>query len=52
MSRSINQVPTLRRLARVYRRRLALTVPAALASCQGAVDPSAVSQSPRISGLY
>ena len=41
MSRSINQVVTLRRLARVYRRMLALAVPAALASCQGAADPLA-----------
>jgi len=38
MSRSISQVATLRRLARVYRRMLALAVPAALASCQGAGD--------------
>jgi Tol biopolymer transport system component len=38
MSRSISQVPTLRRLARVYRRMLALAVPAALAACQGAGD--------------
>lgn len=38
MSRSISQVATLRRLARVYRRMLALAVPAALASCQGAAD--------------
>jgi Tol biopolymer transport system component len=38
MSRCISQVPTLRRLARVYRRMLALAVPAALASCQGAGD--------------
>jgi TolB protein len=38
MSRSISQVATLRRLARVYRRVLALAVPAALASCQGAAD--------------
>jgi Tol biopolymer transport system component len=38
MSRCISQVPTLRRLARVYRRMLALTVPAALAACQGAGD--------------
>lgn len=41
MSRSTSQVPTLRRLARVYRRLLALAVPAALASCQGAADPLA-----------
>jgi dipeptidyl aminopeptidase/acylaminoacyl peptidase len=38
MSRSISQVATLRRLARVYRRMLALAVPAALAACQGAAD--------------
>jgi Tol biopolymer transport system component len=38
MSRSISQVATLRRLARVYRRMLALAVPAALAACQGAGD--------------
>ena len=38
MSRCISQVPTLRRLARVYRRMLALAVPAALAACQGAGD--------------
>jgi TolB protein len=38
MSRSINQVATLRRLARVYRRIFALAVPAALAACQGAGD--------------
>jgi Tol biopolymer transport system component len=37
MSRCISQAPTLR-LARVYRRMLALTVPAALAACQGAGD--------------
>ncbi len=41
MSRCISQVSTLRRLARVYRRMLALAVPAALASCQGAGDPLA-----------
>lgn len=38
MSRSISQVATLRRLARVYRRMLALAAPAALAACQGAAD--------------
>ena len=38
MSRSISQIATLRRLARVYRRMLALAVPAALAACQGAAD--------------
>jgi hypothetical protein len=38
MSRSFSQAPTLRRLARVYRRVLALSVPAALAACQGATD--------------
>ena len=38
MSRCISQVATLRRLARVYRRLLALAVPAALAACQGAGD--------------
>ena len=38
MSRTISQVATLRRLARVYRRMLVLAVPAALAACQGAAD--------------
>jgi Tol biopolymer transport system component len=38
MSRFLNQAPTLRRLGRVYRRMLALSVPAALAACQGAND--------------
>ena len=41
MSRFISQVPALRRLCRVYRRMLALAVPAALAGCQGAADPLA-----------
>jgi Tol biopolymer transport system component len=38
MSRTFSQAPTLRRLMRVYRRVLALSVPAALAACQGATD--------------
>ena len=38
MSRFISQAPTLRLLARVYRRMLALSVPAALAACQGATN--------------
>jgi Tol biopolymer transport system component len=38
MSRTISQTPTLRRLARVYRRMLALSVAAALAACEGATD--------------
>jgi Tol biopolymer transport system component len=38
MSRSLSQAPTLRLLARVYRRLLALSVPAALAACEGATD--------------
>jgi Tol biopolymer transport system component len=38
MSRSTSQVPTLRRLCRVYRRLLFLAVPAALAACQDAGD--------------
>jgi Tol biopolymer transport system component len=38
MSRSTSQIPTLRRLCRVYRRMLFLAVPAALAACQGAGD--------------
>jgi Tol biopolymer transport system component len=38
MSHAIDQTPTLRRLARVYRRILLLTIPAALAGCQNAGD--------------
>jgi TolB protein len=38
MSDTIDQVATLRRLARVYRRILVLAVPAALAACQGSGD--------------
>jgi Tol biopolymer transport system component len=41
MSRSTSHVPTLRPLRCVYRRMLALAVPAALAACQGAADPLA-----------
>jgi dipeptidyl aminopeptidase/acylaminoacyl peptidase len=41
MSRYLSQVQTLRRLSRVYRRLLALAVPAAFAACQGAADPLA-----------
>ncbi len=41
MSRFISQAPTLRRLALVYRRMLALSVLVALAACEGATDPLA-----------
>jgi Tol biopolymer transport system component len=41
MSRPTTEVPTLRQLARRYRRILVLAVPAALAACQGAADPLA-----------
>jgi hypothetical protein len=41
MSRCISQAATLRRLACVYRRMLALSVPVALVACEGAADPLA-----------
>ena len=44
MSRTFSQVPALRRFARAYRHVLALSVPAALAACQGATDALAPEQ--------